>query len=99
MLDINNSHEYAKAVYEFYKNDWETSGIELIEESDWSRGDYVSFSVSTRGEEVYYKVYTLTEKSHLVQVTFGMLSDSYEKYSQEIERMVNSFTFLVNSNE
>ena len=99
LLDINNSQEYAKAVYEFYKNDWETSGIELIEESDWSRGDYVSFSVSTRGEEVYYKVYTLTEKSHLVQVTFGMLSDSYEKYSQEIERMVNSFTFLVNSNE
>ena len=93
LLGINNAQEYAKAIYEDFKDDWETTEIELIEESNWSRGYYVCFSFSKRGEYVYYKVYTLTEKSHFIQVTFGVLSDSYKKYFQEIERMANSFTF------
>lgn len=92
-VGVANAKEYAHAIVDFYKDDWETDSLELIEESNWSRGYYTHFYLSKRDELLEYEVYTLCNDKFLIQIVFAGFSSIYDKYAPEIEKMANSFTF------
>lgn len=93
-FDVTDVHKYAKSIIEFYQIDWETDSVENIVEETWERGCQVQFTVYKRGDTVNHRIYTLEDDEHLIQIVFVGLSHAYNKLSNKMEEMANSFTVL-----